>query len=410
MSLVMVVGDEALERTVRSALADGAESEVRPWGRPLVDGADVKRLANLAPGVVVLGPALGDDTAFDLAAEFDRHYPGIGVLMVTKPAPDTWQRAMASGVRGLIAQDASASEFRAQLVRAVEVTRQRREMTAPTAAPARARVITVVSPKGGSGKTIVSTNLAVGLALRHPGDVVLLDLDLQFGDVADALALWPHHTIADAVSVLDDLDATLVKVFLTGHESGLHVLCAPEEPAAGEVIPVAAAGKVMQLIASEFGYVVIDTPSAVGEHTRAALDFSTDVVLVCDMDVPAVRDLGKVVGLLGARSRRPYLVLNRADSRVGLAKSEVVEAVGAPIDVEIPSSAHVPISLNRGRPLILANPHSAVARRFAEVAAWFASDEPDRPGRGAGMRTLWSTWSDRLTGWREWASHMWTRD
>jgi pilus assembly protein CpaE len=231
-------------------------------------------------------------------------------------------------------------------------------------------VITVVSPKGGSGKTIVSTNLAVGLASRSPGNVVLLDLDLQFGDVSFALGVTPQHTIADAVSALDDLDATTLKVFLTRHPSGLYALCAPDEPAAGDAIPASAITTVIGLIASQFGYVVIDTAAGLGEHTLTALDQSTDLVLLSDMDVPSVRNLRKALDaldMLGMRSPARHFVLNRADSRVGLTKAGIAAAAGTTVDVELPSSRDVPLSLNEGRPLLFDNPRSPVARQLAAL-------------------------------------------
>jgi len=404
MSLVVVAGNEALEARVRSLLPDPSAHIVDRWVDPLADPSGLRTVGGRSPAAVIFGPEIDKDTAFDLAAEFDLCYPAISVLMVVRPTRDTWQRAVAAGVRGLIARDASDEEFRAHLAQVIDTAGRRAEAAVEVTDPSGARVITVVSPKGGSGKTIVGTNLAVGLAARHPGEVVLVDLDLQFGDVAHALALFPRHTIADAVSVLSDLDATLLKVFLTRHRSGLHVLCAPDEPAAGEVIPAAAATEVIRLLASEFGYVIIDTPAAVGEHTRAALDLSTDVVLVCDMDVPAVRDLRKGIDLLGERDCKRHLVLNRADSRVGLNKSEVAEAMGAVIDAEIPSSAHVPISLNEGRPLVLANPRSEVARRLAEVAGWFdgAPGGPGGPPPSTGTarvtaQGLWKRWQQRVS-------------
>jgi len=238
------------------------------------------------------------------------------------------------------------------------------------AQPAHGRVITVISPKGGSGKTVISTNLAVGLAARAPGRVVLLDLDLQFGDVPYALGLTPQHTIFDAVSAIDDLDATTLKVFLTRHQSGLYALCAPEDPAVGGLIPVAAVTTVIGLIASQFGYLVIDTPGGLSEHTLAALDLSTDVILVADMDLPSVRNLRKALDafdMLGMRRAIRHLVLNRSDSRVGLTKSGIAAAAGLAIELEVPSSRHVPTSLNEARPLVTDNPRSPAARPLAEL-------------------------------------------
>ncbi len=391
MSLVIVAAaDPAFEQRVRSVLTRSDGDGVQRWDRALGDAADVKALADRGPAAVILGPEIGKDTAFNLAAHFDRYYPAISVLVVAEPGPETWQRALITGARGVVGPNASDDELRSLLDRALEVSRRRLEAAAVTVAePPRARVITVISPKGGSGKTILSTNLAVGLAARAPGNVVLLDLDLQFGDVSYALGVTPQHTISDAISALDDLDATTLKVFLTRHRSGLYALCAPDEPAAGEVIPAAAITTVIGLIASQFSYVVIDTPAGLTEHTLAALDLSTDVILLSDMDVPSVRNLRKAIealDALGMTSPSRHFVLNRADSRVQLDKEDVAAAAGIAIDLEIPSSRQVPISLNEGRPLVISNPRSPAARSIAHFVERFSAAPTRSPQhrRGGG--------------------------
>lgn len=373
MSLVIVAAADAeFEERVRSVLDRSLSDGVQGWDRPLADAADVKALADRSPAAVILGPDLSKDAAFRLAAHFDRFYPTISVLVVAPPDPDVWQRAMTTGTRGVISPDTSDAELRSYLDQALEVSQRRAEAVGAPAAPTspHGRIITVVSPKGGSGKTIVSTNLAVGLATRAPGQVVLVDLDLQFGDVSYALGVTPQHTIANAVSALDDLDATTLKVFLTRHGSGLYALCAPDDPAAGEEIPASAVPRVVGLIASQFDYVVIDTPGGLTEHTLAALDLSTDVVLLADLDVPSARGLRKALDaldMLGMRWPHRHFVLNRADSRVGLDKSGIAAAAGLPVDLELPSSRHVPLSLNEGRPLLSDNPRSPASRRLTEL-------------------------------------------
>ena len=119
---------------------------------------------------------------------------------------------------------------------------------------------------------------------------------------------------------------------------------------------------------------VIDTPAGLEEHTLAALECSTDIVLVSDMDVPSVRNLRKALDaldLLGMMSPARHFVLNRADSRVGLNKYDVAAAAGMDIDLEIPSSRYVPVSLNQGRPLVTSTPRSLVARRIAHLTDRF---------------------------------------
>lgn len=385
-SVVLVAADTAFEQRVRAVLARSNGHGVLRWDRPLADAADVKALADRSPAAVILGPEIGRDAAFGLAAHFDRYYPAISVLVVAAPSPDTWQRALAAGIRAIISPEESEDELLAHLDRAMEVARSRVEAVGVAVAePPRARIVTVVSPKGGSGKTIVSTNLAVGLAAKAKGEVVLVDLDLQFGDIAYALGVTPQHTFADAASVLEDLDATTLKVFLTPHRTGLYALCAPDEPAAGEVIPTGAVTTIINLLASQFGYIVIDTAAGLTEHTLAALDLSTDVVLLSDMDVPSVRNLRKALDALdqvGLRGPSRHFVLNRADSRVGLTKSGIAAAAGAAIDIELPSCRQVPLSLNEGRPLISDNPRSPAARSLSELVERIANAPRGRSGRG----------------------------
>ena len=386
MSLIIGTAvDAAFEERLRGLLPDPTPHKVQRWEEPPSGPDGIKAIADRSPAVVILGPGLGEEAAFDLARRFDRDHPTICVLVVADPAPHTLRRALAAGVRGVIAPTASDDELRTQLEGALEVARQR--STATTAAEtAQPRVITVISPKGGSGKTILSSNLSVGLAQRAPGRAVLIDLDLQFGDAAYALMLTPQHTMLDAASALDDLDATTLKVFLTRHQSGLYVLCAPDEPGEGETVPASATAAIIRLLAAEFRYVVVDTSAGLGEHTLVALEQSTDIVLVSDMDVPSVRNLRKALDaldLLGMTGPARHFVLNRADSRVGLAKDDVAAAAGMRIDLEIPSSRRVPLSLNAGIPLMIANPRSPVARRIAQLVERVALPAA-RPAGGRG--------------------------
>lgn len=384
MSLVVVAGVEAaFEKALGSLLPAPSTDSVRRWDKPLAGPADVKALADLDPAAVVLGPGLGEGTVFELAKRFDRFHPTVSVLVVTQVGPDTWRRALAAGVRAVITPDTGDDDIRALLEQAIDVARQRREATGAAPEPARNRVISVVSPKGGCGKTIISSNLAVGLAAKAPGQVALIDLDLQFGDVAYALGLSPQHTIADAVSALGEPDPTTLKVFLTRHQSGLYALCAPAEPAVAETISRALAKAVIQTLASQFRWVVVDTSPGLGEHALVALDLSTDIVLISEMDVPSVRNLRKAIdalNALGMTSPSRCFVLNRANSRVRLNKDDVAAAAGVAIDLEIPSSRQVPISLNEGRPLVMSNPRSPAARSIVRLVERFAATPARRPG------------------------------
>jgi pilus assembly protein CpaE len=203
---------------------------------------------------------------------------------------------------------------------------------------------------------VISSNLAVSIAEGTDREAVLVDLDLQFGDAATALLLTPTYSITDAANAArSGLDAAALKVFLSRHSpSDLYVLCAPDEPSAGEEVPVEDINAVLRVLHDEFRHVVIDTDPGLSEVTLSALELATDIVIVADLDVPSVRGTRKLLEALdtiGMRSATRHIVLNRADSRVGLTPEEVEKAIGASIDVELPSTRQVPISLNEGDPI-----------------------------------------------------------
>jgi pilus assembly protein CpaE len=294
------------------------------------------------------------------------------------------------GARDVIAPDAPAPELRAALERAFETASHRKEIfdTNDDEAADTPRVIISLCPKGGAGKTTLSTNLALGLAKAAPGEVVIVDLDLQFGDVASALGLRPELSFADATRSLDALDATTLKAHLTSHPDELFVLCAPASPTEADDLTVAHVERVLTLLVQSFKYVVIDTGSGLDESTLAALEFATDLLLLSATDVPSVRSTRKEIDALrviGKPNQQWHFVLNRADAKTGLTIPAIEKAVGVSVDVAIPSSRAVPVSLNQGEPVISADPRSTVSLAMQQLVSRFAPpSDPSENGNGKG--------------------------
>lgn len=253
----------------------------------------------------------------------------------------------------------------------------------PPQQPRHARVIVVVSPKGGSGKTAVSSNLAVALAERHPGRVAAVDLDVQFGDLGTALSLAPEHTLAQ-LSRATQLDATVVKLHLTPSQHGLFVLAGANDPVDADSIGHTHVSTVLPLLAENFDFVIVDTPAGLDERTLAALECATDLLLVSSLDVTSIRSLRKELDALdhiGITAER-RLVLNRADSRVGLDPADAEEAIGMKISCSIPSSREIPLSLNLGTPVVVSEPKSPVARQLQALAQLFSPATPEKARKG----------------------------
>ena len=234
-------------------------------------------------------------------------------------------------------------------------------------------VITVMSPKGGTGKTTIATNLAVALEQRHPGEVVVVDIDLQFGDVGGALRLLPDTTIVDLAHRWP-VDSVGIKLHLTQHHTGLLALCAPEDPADADEVSAAHIESILALLSASFRYVVVDSDPGLSEGGLSALDCSTDVVMVCSTDVHSVRGLRKattVMDLIGMTRPRRHFVLNRADAKVNLTIDDIESAVGRRADVLVPVSREIAIGANEGTPIVEAGTPPNVVRAFEQLVARF---------------------------------------
>jgi pilus assembly protein CpaE len=245
------------------------------------------------------------------------------------------------------------------------------------------KVIVVVSPKGGSGKTAIASNLSVALSQRHPGDVVAVDLDVQFGDLGTALGLQPERTIAQLART-DEINATTAKLFLTPYD-GLFVLAGADTPAEADGVTAAHVSTVLPLLAQEFSYVVVDTPAGLDERTLSALECATDLLVVSSLDVNSIKSLRKAIDALdsiGMTATRTF-VLNRSDAKVGLDVADAEEAVGMSADVQVPSSREIPMAMNIGTPVVKSVPKAEVSRRFQQLSQLFAPiTDSDKPKRG----------------------------
>jgi pilus assembly protein CpaE len=384
---VLATADQEFEDRVKQALAltNGA---VRRLDGDALDLDPEQAVVSIAgpqggdTGVVVLGPGLPVAAALEIAALFDQERPEVSMVLVASPTPKLWEQAMRAGIRDLVPADAPEHLLKEVLERAEQTAAVRRRKLQPVHSGADdtatgGHLITVVSPKGGSGKTTLATNLAVGLAPLEPGEVVLVDLDVQFGDVAAALRLVPDYTTAEAAGPGARGDSMTLKSMLTGYGEGLFTLCAPDFPEEGEVITPEQCAGILQLLAAEFRYVVVDTAAGITEQTLAALEVATDVIFVCTMDVSSVRNLRKELHALqelGMNSHRRHFVLNRADSRVGLTADDIERTVAQSIDVEVPSSRSVPVAMNQGVPVIQSDARSPVARQLGELVDRFTEE------------------------------------
>jgi pilus assembly protein CpaE len=253
-------------------------------------------------------------------------------------------------------------------------------------------MICILGPKGGSGKTVTATNLTVGLAQKGYSSV-LIDLDLQFGDAGLALGVAPDRTIYDLAKSGGSVDSEKVDAYLVSHESGAKVLLAPTRPDHATVVGVDFLRDVYGSLRRSFDYVVVDTPPGFTPEVIASIDSSSHLCLVGMLDSLSLKNtkLGlETLDLMGYDREHVCLVLNRADSRVGIDRDDVTAVIGRSPDVMVPSDREIARSVNEGTPIVLAHERSEAARAFRELVEYYSFvPPPEQSANGnGGLRSL----------------------
>ena len=339
------------------------------------------------PLIVVFGPSYATSKGLKEVQGLTRRHPEVASIMVVDElTTQMLQQALRAGVRDVVAAPADGT----QLLEAVERASETLSLvpTTPVRADGSAqegRLISVFSTKGGAGKSVVASNLAVILARKTSAPVALVDADLQFGDVAVMMKLTPQHTIVDAVAAIQRLDPQLLQSLLVRHDqSGLYVLPAPVEPAFADQVSGADMVRIVKILQSFCAYVVIDTPAHFNDVVLALLEESDDILLISGMDIPNIKNvkLGlQTLRLLNIPVSKLKLVLNRSNSKVKLDIGEVERTLQMKADVLIPSDILVPQSVNKGVPAVIDAPKSGVSRSLEQLASLFVDNKGKRARR-----------------------------
>ena len=256
------------------------------------------------------------------------------------------------------------------------------------------RVVTVFSPKGGTGKTVTASNLAASLA-RQGKKTLLLDLDLQFGDAAIVMGIEPEKTIYDLVVAPGELDFEKLAGYTTKHQCGLDVLPAPLRPEDAELVTESKITRLLEVARECYDVIVVDTSPFFHGPMLATLDRTDELLVICGLDVPTLKNVRlalQTLELLSFPTSRIRFILNRANTKVGLSKREVESALKVAIHFEVPSDRAVPLCVNRGNPAVLAEPGCdfskaivALSKTLFPQAQKKAKKQSDSPRRRLSM-------------------------
>lgn len=366
---------------------------VVPADTEVIEGDDLASAEGLLDegGVLVAGSAYATPAGVEELRTFHLHRPHIPIVLAFDRLPDVPLASIVAVGADALVDPGHADDLRLALATALR--RRGVVQAAPVAQlpPERGRIVSVVSATGGCGKTFLATNLAVALATWSDAEVVLVDLDLQFGEAAIGLGVSTRTGWADLVgSGPVELDAYLDGV-LVRHDSGVRVLAAPDDPVVADAIDGPLVRETLQRLRDTHDVVIVDNGTGLHELTLEALDASDQVVLPTPLDVPAIRNLRtfvRTIERLGIPTGSTHLVLNQDRRGTGLEVAEVERVLGRTFTARIPYDDRVQRSINDAQPIITERGRKQTDLADAFVAVVGAVAAPGHRDQVAAIREV----------------------
>jgi pilus assembly protein CpaE len=364
--LAVIEPDYTLRTRLAVELADAAQFET-------IEDL-VQKLNGGRPVVAVFGPSFVSPMGFQHVHRLTGAHPEVGaVFAVSELSTDVLQQALRAGARDAVVIGGEASLHqsvdRVGEMLAGSVTHNAQTPATRSGQPG--RLIVVFSPKGGVGKTCIAINVAVAMAKRSADPVVLVDGDLQFGDVSVMLSLPPQHTVLDAAAAAQYGDMELVQSLAARHESGLLVLPAPIEPMPTDALLPGEMVNICRALQAVAGHVIVDLPSVFNDYVLALIEAADEVLMVGSMDIPSIKNLKigmQTLDLNAIAGSKIRLVLNHANAKVKLDVKEIERVLGLSANFAVPDDLAVPMSVNAGVPVLMDDPKAPVSRALDRIA------------------------------------------
>ncbi len=412
----VLIVDDIPETRDHLAKLLGFEADFEVVGSAASGREAIEVAARLTPDVVLMDINMPDMDGITATERLSAEVPTASVVMMSvQGEADYLRRSMLAGAREFLVKPFSSDEL-ASSIRQV-YTREREKQsrmavqavaqggTAEPALPGRdgdepGRVVAVFGPKGGVGRTTLAVNLAVAAATELGQRTCLVDASFQFGDVGVLLNLNPKNkSIADLIPELESGETESIEAFLINHSSGIRVLLAPPSPEMAELITPAGAKRMIEALRVTHDLVVVDCMSSFNDTTLAILDQADTVLTMLSLEITSIKNIRlflEVAEQLGYSSDKIRLVLNRADSSLGIRVADVEHSIGRRVDHTIVSDGRsVVYALNRGVPFFLSNREAQVSQDVLRLATAVVGSKPmeaGEPGKKAAQKKSLFAW------------------
>jgi len=392
-------------------MAENAEEKIRVL---IVDDIpetreNLRKLLYFENDIEVVGAAISGEEGIQMAKELEPHIvlmdinmPGVDgitageaisqevpasqvIMMSVQGEADYLRRSMLAGAREFLIKPFSSDELVSSIRRVYELGAAQRARYQAPAPPVSAtaqrqppppeelgKVISVFSPKGGTGCSTIATNLAIALQTETEARVVLVDGSLQFGDIAVLLNLKPVRTIADLVPHMSELDGELIHSVMIPHSSGIKTLLAPPRPEMADLVVPDHMKRILEELKKTFDFIIVDTWTSLHDLVLAIMDVSDRIVLITTPDIPSIKNTKlffEVTEALGYPPEKVFLTINKVDRRSSIRAEDIETGIKHPVAATLALDERVTTpAANQGAPFVLSAANSAIAQGMFDLA------------------------------------------
>lgn len=332
------------------------------------------QIAKSLPDILILGPGWDESVLLKIVTDAGKDRPDMSIIAALAGNEQLSKKVLAAGAKETVLVPIES----AKLLQTIQKCLKKDAKSKPEATKRGGKIITVFSTKGGVGKTVVAINLAVGIPESKRSDVIVLDLDLQFGDVGVMLKLSPKYTIYDLVASGNKIDKTHVKSLLTEYSPNINTLMAPLQPELADLIMPKTVNPTLKALSELADYVIVDTPPSFNDNVLSVLDQSDNVLLISTMDLPSIKNIKlclQTMKLLGYPEEKVKLVLNRVEKGIGLSVEEIESSLKTRVCQTIPNDKTVLLSVNKGTPVLVEAPKSPAGLCLSKLAEMFINSD-----------------------------------
>ncbi|NLI93722.1 MAG: MinD/ParA family protein [Peptococcaceae bacterium] len=367
-------------------------------------GSDALRLTELLkPDIVLMDISMPDIDGIKTSELLSFRAPNTSVIIMSvEKDSDHMTKAMLAGAKAYLVKPFTGNEVTSTILNVYHKEARKREIISSPSTPQPSekdnsgKIISIFSTKGGVGKTTTAVNLAVELRKSHAFQVLLMDLNLQFGDIASFLNLVPKKTISDLVQI-NTIKEEDIRFHILTHSSGADVLAASTRPEYAEMVSPEHIEQILQEMKPHYDFIICDNSTRFDDISLASLEIADEIWMVVGMDIPAIKNTKLALEILYSLDYTPKikLILNKYDRRIGIGIKEIESSLGKKINYVLPDEEQLTSVLNKGIPFVEALPRSAMAQETKKMIKYLTDTVPpvkvsseNTKGKSSGLQKI----------------------